>query len=234
MRDLKLGRRTSTIQVALFQDSNTEEVVGYLTNTDLGSESGLSLNTSWSMYPPGPPPVDLTKLPGDSDTNWRLVTRLPFADFRKATKNVDIFLPRVKPPKVAIVDEILRLKNGERFHLESLGFVNDTFPQLVETLDSEHDQVPLGKNWYPTLVLNLDVKKSLPPEGVEFLFVRVQAIGVRNGRMDLQITIRDAGGDLVALGHHVSLILDASRNLAERRTSGRNNAGEDHKTKSKL
>ena len=66
-------------------------------------------------------------------------------------------------------------------------------------------------------MLNLEIKKALPPEGVEFLFVRVQAQNIQNGRLDLRITILDEHGDLVALGHHVSLILNASRNTAERK-----------------
>ena len=218
-----------------------------MTNTDLASESGLSLATNWTLYPPSPPPADLAKLRSDSDPHWRLLTSLPFANFRKATNNVDIFLPRIKPPKVALLDEIIRLKNGERFHLESLGLVNDVstrvfspilcanpsplllvfspfrcsnaakiFPQLVDTFGAEHEGAPFGKNWYPTLVLNLDVKRALPPEGAEFLSVRVQAMGIRNGRMDLEVVIRDENAELVAVGHHVSLILSASRNLAER------------------
>ena len=199
--------------------------MGYLTNTDIASEDGLCLATNWTLYPPKPPPVDLSKLRDNADPNWQLISRLPFANFRKATNNVDVFLPRAKPPNSALIDQIIRLKNGERFRHESLGLVNDIFPQLVETFDTGHYKAPLGKNWYPTLVLNLEVKKALPAEGVEF-FVRVQASSVRNGRMDLQVTIRDTDEDLVALGHHVSLILSASRNLAERNSKNKPATGE--------
>ena len=92
----------------------------------------------------------------------------------------------------------------------------DMFPQLVETFDADHGKSPLGKYWYPTLVLNMDVKKALPPEGVEFLFVRVRAKKIRNGRFDLEAVVLDEHGDVVVISHHISLILDVKRNLAKR------------------
>lgn len=50
-----------------------------------------------------------------------------------------------------------------------------------------------------TVLLNLDIKKSLPSEGVEWLFVRVSTKQIKNGRMDLDIIILDDGGEIVAL-----------------------------------
>ena len=70
--------------------------------------------------------------------------------------------------------------------------------------------------WYPTLALNLDVKKLLPDEGVELLFVRVQAKLVRNGRFDLDVSVWDEGGEMVAHSVHASLVMDTSRNLTRK------------------
>jgi len=66
------------------------------------------------------------------------------------------------------------------------------------------------------VLLNLDFKKVIPAEGLDWLFVRVAAKQIKNGRMDLEIIIMDAEGDIVALSHHVALALSADRNLAER------------------
>jgi hypothetical protein len=38
-----------------------------------------------------------------------------------------------------------------------------------------------------------------------------------NGRMDLEVFVHDAEGDLVALSHHVGFVVDASRNTAARK-----------------
>jgi hypothetical protein len=202
--------------VTLVQGPNQdEEVVGYLTNTNLSEESGITLSTNWSLDPK-PEPVDFYKLRNNTDPNWELTT-LPFSEFRKATKNVDFFLPRVKRPEVPRLDEWVRLRNGENFTLQSLGFCSDIFPQLVEFFEPGHGKVAVGKNWYPTLVLNLDIKKTLPAEGVEFLLVSVKTLKIENGRFDLQIHILDQNEDLIAISHHVSLVLSASRNIAERK-----------------
>ena len=229
--DKKLGRRTSSIQVTLIQ-SDVEKVVGFVTHTNLSSESGISLATHWSLHP-SPLPMDTAKLADDSDPNWQLATDLPFPEFRKATRNVDIYRPRVKSSRSAIVDEWIRMKNKEPFSFESLGFVNDMFPQLVETFDTEHEKQSFGKNWYPTLVMNLEIKKALP-EGAEFLFVRVLAHRILHGRMDLQVTILDESGELVAVGSHTSLILSASRNLASRNQSATGGGAEEKKGASRL
>lgn len=44
-------------------------------------------------------------------------------------------------------------------------------PYDVKTTDKKKNTS--AKFWYPTLLLNIDVKKSLPEEGCEWLFVRV-------------------------------------------------------------
>ena len=71
----------------------------------------------------------------------------------------------------------------------------------------------------PTVLLNLDFKKVIPREGLDWLFVRVAAKQIKNGRMDLEIIIMDAEGDFVALSHHVALAVGADRNLAERKSA---------------
>jgi hypothetical protein len=120
-----------------------------------------------------------------------------------------------------------------RWTNDALGFLVDMFPQVVETYinpDVEEAAVgnlsrtelkqfltsgePRAAFWYPTLNLNLEVKKLLPEEGVEWLFVRVRAKAIRNGRFDLDIEVWDQDGEMVANSVHASLIVDASRNFA--------------------
>ena len=40
---------------------------------------------------------------------------------------------------------------------------------------------------------------------------------IKNGRIDLEVVILDEGGNIVALSQHVTLVLGAERNLAERK-----------------
>ena len=77
------------------------------------------------------------------------------------------------------------------------------------------------KFWYPTVLMNIDFKKPLPTEGVEWLFVRCSTKQIKNGRFDLDIIILDQGGDIVALSHHVALAVGSERNVASRSTSSK-------------
>ena len=174
-----------------------------------------------------------------TDERWKEQEGMPFGEFRKASMNVRFFFPREGQAVSHCADEWLTLRTTaddgrpERFTNDSLGFVADMFPQLLElpayawgskglqsgeTATAEAEGKRAGaKYWYPTLLLNLDVKKLLPAGGVEFLFVRVRAKGLKNGRYDLEVVVLDDGGDVVALSHHVCLAVSAERNLAVRK-----------------
>ncbi|MCJ1416632.1 hypothetical protein MMC32_002970 [Xylographa parallela] len=220
VKDVKLGRQISTIHVSLIQDSGREEVVGYVTHINMTTEIGINLPTNWSLLPP-PYPAKVPLLTANHDERWRIYSEMPFLSFRKASAKLDIFIPRTGQLDFSMVDEWIRFKNGEKFTTDSLGYVADAFPQIVESF-REHapDSIPWqhrkGHLWYPTVLLNLEIKKVLPPAGVEWLFVRVRAKQIKNGRMDLEVVIMDEVGGLVALSQHVCLVVGADRNLAKR------------------
>ena len=235
IEDIKLGRQLSTIHVTLTQAATRDEVAGYFSYSNIHVESGLSLPTSWSLHPP-PAPVDIMGLIQDHDENWKALSEtVLFAPFRKASANMDFYVPRRDPADLSYVDQWLRFKNGEQFTMESLGMLCDMFLQVVEgyrerldfipqisnsSLNRNTEMVPqrLGIFWYPTILLNLEVKKVLPPAGADWLFVRVRPKQIKNGRMDLEVVILDKQSDLVALSNHVALIVDVGRNTAARRT----------------
>ncbi|KAF2090519.1 hypothetical protein K490DRAFT_24029, partial [Saccharata proteae CBS 121410] len=213
VKDAKLGRQTSVIHVSLVQDGR-DEVVGYITNSNLNTETGVSFSTGWSLDP-APAPVDLDKLAAGKDEHWLELKERPYASFRKVTAKVRWYLPRKGQATDSLADEWLRLLPGERFTNDSLGIVSDLWPQIVEKMQAREGKA--ARFWYPTLLLNLDVKKALPEEGVEWLFARVRAKQIKNGRQDLEVVILDERGEIVALSHHVALVLGAERNTAQRR-----------------
>jgi hypothetical protein len=105
---------------------------------------------------------------------------------------------------------------------DSLGYVADMFPLLLESFMPDGNREEL-KFWTATLSLSLEVKKlissHLNQDGwgtAQWLFLRAQTKCVQNGRLDIEMTILDAKGDLVASGSEVALALDASRNTAPR------------------
>lgn len=236
VRDIKLGRQTSTIHIALVQNGR-EEVLGYFIHANMPLEAGPSFDTEWALEPP-PAPARSAALAAGTDVNWAERSAMPFASFRKASQNVRFCFPRHgQPHRGSVVDEWIALKSGEKWTDVSLGFVVDMFPQMIETFRSEGDPyavksegqavVPdegevrkngMAKYWYPTLLLNVDVKKALPEQGVDWLFLRTSAKRIQNGRFDIEVVVLDETGDIVALSHHVCMILPAERNLAQRST----------------
>ncbi|KAF2176716.1 hypothetical protein K469DRAFT_722114 [Zopfia rhizophila CBS 207.26] len=168
VEDVKLGRQASIVHVHMSQDGR-EEVLAYVTNSNIDTEKGVSFDTGYSLCPP-PPPVDLTKLENDEDKNWIAQAKMPFAKFRKASTRVKFHFPRSGQAMTSLADEWLCFADGSNFTNTSLGFVVDMFPQIIE---SYRDQSQ-GPFWYPTMLLNLDIKKALPPDGVKWLAVRVQ------------------------------------------------------------
>lgn len=194
--------------------SGRQEIIAYVTNSNMDKEVGFSFDTEYKLSPPVLP-ADLAKLEQDTDPNWKREGEMPFAKFRKASNRVIFHFPRQGHALKSGADEWLCFSDGSNFDNTSIGFVADMFPQVIE----RHRDQSQGPFWYPTLLLNLDIKKSLPAEGVKWLQVRVEMKKIKNGRMDLEVYVHDAEGDLVALSHHVGFVLDASRNTAARSTS---------------
>jgi hypothetical protein len=235
VKDIKLGSRISNLHIILAQADDQgkmqDEVEGYITMSNIGKETGLTLPTRFELHP-APTAVDLsTLLAHGEDQNWGLRLQQAFPKFRRVGKNLLMHLEkqdrRPADRSRAILDQWVRFSPLERpgkWTNDCLGFVVDMFPQIVESyVNAERGESdleekrpgesnPRPKFWYPTLALNLDVKKLLPEEGVEWLFVRVQATVIKNGRIDLRVTVLDESGDVVALSTHCSLIMDANRN----------------------
>jgi hypothetical protein len=232
VKEVKLGRQLSVLHIMLSQEGR-DEVFATLNQGNMDTETGISLTTDWSLYP-RPEPVDLDRLARGTDENWYTQEEMPHTKFRAAVTKFQFHFPRRGPPRKNLSDEWLQLADGSRWTNENLGFISDMWPMVIDqysqgespydyqkALDAakEGRKVPRGNastHWYPTVTLSLDIKKSLPPEGVGFLFARVQAKKIQNGRLDLEVVILDPTGDVVALSHHVVLVLSAARNLAGR------------------
>ena len=122
----------------------------------------------------------------------------------------------------------MRMASGERITQAALPYVADSFPWNLHMFlpawdeDGVGAQVAAQRNdqrtelWFPTVSLELEAKAALPEEGVEWLAMRVTSKQIRDGKFDLGITIRDAGGQLVALSHHVAMIVSIERNKGKR------------------
>ncbi|KAK3991476.1 thioesterase family protein, partial [Cladorrhinum sp. PSN332] len=80
-----------------------------------------------------------------------------------------------------------------------------------------------------TVTLDLEYKRRLPPQGLEWVFTRTAVKMLEAGRMDVEMTMCDQAMGLVAVGQQLILVLPAQRKFVSR-AGGKG----DHKTKSVL
>lgn len=146
--------------------------------------------------------------------------------------------------RAGIVDQWSRLrtrgpKGGPgRWTNEAVAYLGDMFPVILRDLGTigektqldqyqHHDRQTPGLNphpkmehnaafWFPTVTLNIDFKKPLPPNGVEWIYSRITVKQIRNGRVDFNVVLLDVDGDVVATSTQVALVLSASRNIGRR------------------
>ncbi|KAK4195035.1 thioesterase-like superfamily-domain-containing protein [Triangularia verruculosa] len=239
--DVKPGRQFSMLHLTLYQrglldqapwvtqGTSRAEITAYLTMTDLSRAQGLTLPTMWS-FPSKTPTPDFSLLKADKqDGHWRelnLGSSGAFGMYARVLDNCHFYFPKRGQEHPSVIDLWMRFKiPSEGFTNSSLGLVSDAFPYVVEAFrpppDSKTDK-PFKANemfWYPTVVMSLELKRALPEKkGVEWLRLRMQSKEIRNGRLDLEVVIVDARGELVGVSNQVNLILGSERN-----TGGREN-----------
>ncbi|KAL1968487.1 hypothetical protein VTN77DRAFT_1697 [Rasamsonia byssochlamydoides] len=226
------------------------KVVGYITVSDPASEVGVSAPSDWRVYPPPPssrPPEFVT---GDDNrlvpaSPWVRISQ-QYSNFRLATNHTEVFGPadpHAGQRRRGITDQWARFrplgeKGGQgRWTDEAVAYLIDLYPMALEALETSSSSSPSSKTaggevekeesnpgpfWFPTVTLNIDFKKRLPPTGVEWLYSRVTTKSVRNGRTDFDVVVLDEKGEVVALATQVGLVVSAMRNLSGRALPGKN------------
>lgn len=218
------------------------KVAGYITVSPASAEEGVSSQTEWELHPApgagsgGGGGVDFSRLGRDGrDGEW-VVQDAPFKEFRRATTQVELYGvdPGVKRRRNGIVDQWARLRpEGEsesegqggvtRWSNEGVVFLADMFPMALDGFDSmaagaeeaSGRDGPTAQYWFPTVTLSIDLKKRIPLDGEEWLYSRVVTKAVRDGRTDLDVTILDGRGEVVALSTQIGLVVSASRNIGK-------------------
>ncbi|CAN8100753.1 unnamed protein product [Discula destructiva] len=135
--------------------------------------------------------------------------------------------------------------SGERITQAALAYVVDSFPynldeflaapELRALLQASRKREAAGDTaqakeikakdeqrwgmWFPTLLMNLEVKTVLPESGVEWVAVRITSKQIKDGRFDLDVVVRDVDGELIALSHQIVLIVSMERNTRKSQAS---------------
>lgn len=223
---VKLGNKISTVHVVLSQDGETR-VVGHASNTNLDSEQGLSLPTNFTLTP-SVPAADLSRLLDDADPQW-LSWKYPWSpkSYLKAATHIRWFSPIDGAQHPSIIDLWLTpVASIDSFTTEMLGSIIDhwaevlenyrpdspfTTQRLADATVASDDTVGTDPNAppfkYSTLSIGFELKKVLPAQGVQWLFLRAQVKKIRNGRLDAEIVVLDEKLELVAISHQVNRIV---------------------------
>ncbi|KAJ5825904.1 hypothetical protein N7474_003042 [Penicillium riverlandense] len=219
------------------------KVAGYITVSPPDAEVGISAETGWIPHPSAPPgsgpngKIDFAALSKrGSDGAWKLLEP-PFPEFRRAAAQLELYGPgkgeaQQRRTGSMAIDQWARFRPGgdtnARWTDAAVVYLLDMFPMALDGFDTVSATAAakaqgaevsgnIAKFWYPTVTLNIDMKKHLPAEGVEWLYSRIVTKVVRDGRTDLDVTVLDPNGEVIALSTQVGLVVSASRNLGSRK-----------------
>ncbi|KAI1204949.1 thioesterase family protein [Annulohypoxylon truncatum] len=218
-------------------------VLAYATNINFGAFAGMSLPTGYEGTPAAalPPVPDFEALKSKgADGTWE-ETKVPeaVAAVQRSLLNWRFYEPCQGPLAPGVLDMWICSASGERVTQGALAYVVDSFPVNLHTFlaapelralleasqkgstDAKAEEVrerdqQRATLWFPTVVMNLEVKKLLPEEGAEWLAVRVTSKQIRDGKFDLEVLVRDVEGEIVALSHHVAMIVSLERNTGKK------------------
>ena len=194
---------------------------------DIHSAKGLCYPTEFTLSS-HPPAVDLASLSRDSDPQW-LSWTYPWSpnSYLKAATHIRWFSPVNGSQHPSIIDLWLTpVARGDLFTNEMLGSIADHWAEALENYRPDSpfttkrlasatkvSDTKLGTDAgappykYPTSSLSMEIKKVLPLEGVQWLFLRAQAKEIKNGRLDAEIIIMDEKLELVAISHQVNFVV---------------------------
>ncbi|KAJ6109704.1 hypothetical protein N7486_001939 [Penicillium sp. IBT 16267x] len=219
------------------------KIVGYITVSPPDAEVGISVPTGWKAHPE-PVPGSLSDgrinfkqlAETGKDGAWEK-SAPPYPEFRRAATQLELYGPgkgetQQQRTGSMTIDQWARFRpcgdQDGRWTDAAVVYLLDMFPMALDGFDSvsanavakesgESVADVKAKFWYPTVTLNIDMKKHLPAGGVEWLYSRIVTKVVRDGRTDLDVTVLDQDGEVVALGTQVGLVVSASRNLGTRK-----------------
>ncbi|KAI0025984.1 thioesterase family protein [Xylariomycetidae sp. FL0641] len=194
--------------------------------------------------PPAPDFAALKK--DGADANWELSKLPPGLGAWRSLHNWRMYVPRKEPFSAGVLDMWVALSSGERITSGALPYLVDSFPHDMNMylISPEVRAVMLeaaqpatagpkkgngkgkGKEgpedkqresmWFPTLTMDLESKTKLPDEGVEWLAVRVTSRQMKDGKFDLDVVVRDEDGEMVALSHHIAMVVEIEKNTKKK------------------
>lgn len=162
----------------------------------------------------------------------------------RSSHNWHMFVPKKGSLSPGVLDMWMCYRNGEKVTQAAMPYVIDSFPyemhmylaapavqamlmqpppkkkrtkeQEAELKDVKSKQKQRAGVWLPTVVMNLENKALLPEGGARWLNMRVTSKKIDGGRFDIEVLVRDEDGDVVALSHHLAMVVSMERNMGKK------------------
>ncbi|KAI1880300.1 hypothetical protein JX265_001921 [Neoarthrinium moseri] len=228
---LKIGARTSTLQLQLSQDKQVK-VIAIVTATNFDAPLGPTVPTAWSLLPAPKPVPDFSRIVNrQSDPYW-LPTHLS-GEILDVTKRLLFLHPRGSHRVDGICDAWSGCIGCPDEHMDAtyLALMTDIIPSMSDTLlrngglYDAHRLFAEMKKWaeghpgVPSPMTNSDIefKRRVPNEGLEWVFTRTATKMLHEGGMDLDITICNAEMELVCTAHQIVMVLEAQRKFRRKK-----------------
>jgi acyl-CoA thioesterase len=210
IQPLKIGRQFSTVRVNVIQrdemkDKSVTCMEALVTQGNLGLEAqngGIDLPTKGLLSK-----ASILKREGCE----RLMMDSKWLKRRPALHKINMFLPEGSDSLCASPTLGPSVREqwvcwapgvGTGFSISSLAFLADCFRPLPEAYG-------ITNSWFPTLSYGMEVKRSPPAGGWDWLFLRIEIGVCKKGRHDYAIVIADEEHEVVAVSKHTVLILKA-------------------------
>lgn len=236
--ELKRGSSHCTIQLQVSQEKQLK-AVGLITSTNFAHTLGPTSRTHWALNPPPASIPDFHNiLLNNPDPKWVPgLTKgevFPMGErilslYERGGMQVDGLLDawigfpseKMQAPHISLMcdfmpsmaDTLLRsggiydgrsnLRKMEAWAGKNPGVVCEMENSLFEAADAQFSE--------NTVSMDIEFKKRLPEDGLQWIFSRVVTKKLHGGRMDMDITICDETMDLVCSSKQVVLVLDATK-----------------------
>ncbi|KAK4183164.1 thioesterase-like superfamily-domain-containing protein [Podospora australis] len=254
---LRAGATACTLQLHLFQHDELK-VVGLATSTKFDIPLGPSAPTAWTLLPPPKPIPDFNNWPDDHWLPARIVGPiLPFTSrFVYLNPRGGFTVPgicdgwygfmngeRMDATYLALMTDVIPSMSDTLTRNNGLYDAHAAFrkmedwaetkdPRTVAVITNSVKEAMKAETHNATVTLDIEYKRRLPPQGLEWVFTRTAVRMMEAGRMDVEMTMCDETMGLVAVAQQMILVLPAQRKFAPRPASG--GSKNDQKTKSVL
>ncbi|KAF2762530.1 thioesterase family protein [Pseudovirgaria hyperparasitica] len=237
--DTKTGRGTNFLQVHVLQ-AKILRAIASITSTNFDISFGPTKRSEAALHPPLTPIPDFEKVAANEvEANW--LPGCYTSEVVGLSNRIHTLYPRLGFPITGVHDMWMSFADPERITSTHLALQCDMQPSLSDTMrrtgsifdahrihetfatgarenpglevryELKMEEAKRAETWMSTLTLDAEYKRRVGDEGLRWVRCRTVVDGLREGRMDMSVTLGDESGETVVLARQAVLVLDTKR-----------------------